>query len=412
MAKAKVRYFIEKDVASDRPRYYWQPSAALREQGWHAERLPDNRGSALARAERLNAELDTWRKGGVLPPGAKSGPDETPVIVPPVFAAPKSPLLVQPHSIAWLIREYCDSRYFTEKRPKTQKSYRENLRFIEKWAGDMPISSVDRPRIEKMYEAVRKKTPAKANAVVRMLRILLGYAVTMKYVATNPALNPGLIELPFSGKYWPIDAVSLMVEVADRMDLHSIGTAIILNHWIGQREMDILDMPRASWRAGRFKVFQQKTKARASIPQSPWVKARLEAEIQRQKARGIASSTHLLLCEATGLPWKQSTFQKRFADVRRAAADIWPTFDLGEDDTVDTADLWFMHLRHTAVTELARAGCSVPQIAAITGHTLKSVYDILKRYLVMTSGLADEATSKRMELGNELAALDEIFAND
>jgi integrase len=39
--------------------------------------------------------------------------------------------------------------------------------------------------------------------------------------------------------------------------------------------------------------------------------------------------------------------------------------------------LHFHDFRGTAVTRLALAGCTVPQIAAITGHSLKDVQEIL-----------------------------------
>jgi integrase len=58
-------------------------------------------------------------------------------------------------------------------------------------------------------------------------------------------------------------------------------------------------------------------------------------------------------------------------------------------------DLHFHDLRGTAVTRLALAGCSVPQIAAITGHSLKDVQSILEtHYLGGTLELAEAAIIK------------------
>lgn len=48
----------------------------------------------------------------------------------------------------------------------------------------------------------------------------------------------------------------------------------------------------------------------------------------------------------------------------------------------------------------------VPGIAAITGHTIKSVETILERYLVRTSEAAAATTDKRMANSAELL---EIF---
>lgn len=55
----------------------------------------------------------------------------------------------------------------------------------------------------------------------------------------------------------------------------------------------------------------------------------------------------------------------------------------------------FNDLRGTAVTRLALAGCSTPEIAAITGHSLRSVETILdRRYLHRDQGLAESAIAK------------------
>ena len=53
--------------------------------------------------------------------------------------------------------------------------------------------------------------------------------------------------------------------------------------------------------------------------------------------------------------------------------------------------LRFNDLRGTAVTLLAEAGCEVPQIASITGHTLQSATRILEKYMAMTPALSRAA---------------------
>lgn len=409
MAKVKVRYFVEKPGAGDAMRYFWQPSKILRAMGWLSERLPDDKGQAIARADRLNRELDAWRTGTPLPPALPGQADGGVGGAAAGSMAPAKPYteakIVRPGSIAWLIREYKLSRFFTRLAEKTQYEYGLNLAVIEAWAGEAPVGAIGKARIETFYEKLRARTPAKANAVIGMLRILLGHAVRLEILKENPATNPGLIGLPFAGRIWPIDAVSLIVETCDRSGWHSIGTAIVVNHWIGQRKGDILDLGRNAWRDGRFHRTQNKTGERVSIPHSPWVEDRVKSELARQEQRGITSATHLILCETTGQSWKSDHFSHVFAEIRDKAAAEWSTFWLNEEDTVDTGDLLFMHLRHTAVTELAIAGCSIPQIAAITGHTPKSVINILRRYLVMTAALADAAVAKRLQLDNDIAAL-------
>ena len=61
------------------------------------------------------------------------------------------------------------------------------------------------------------------------------------------------------------------------------------------------------------------------------------------------------------------------------------------------AGLWFMELRHTAVTVLHEAGVDVLGIASITGHAEGSVRAILqKHYLIRTSKAAENAFRMRL----------------
>ena len=390
MAKLKIRYFVELPGKTG-SRYFWQPSSPLRALGWRSERLPDDRTAAIARAEALNIQLDGWRKGEVTAIEMDAAPASMPARGP------------QPGTMADLIHRYRHSRFYPAH-PKTRYGYEQNIKVIEEWAGEVPVSAITPKRIEKLYEGMRAKTPAKANAVITMLRMLLKHAVREQIISSHPALaaGPGLVSLPHSGQLWPIDAVALIVETADRMGWHSVGTAVVLNHWIGQRQGDILAMKRAAYRDGRFFVQQQKTGARVAVPHSPWVARRIEAELENQKARKIEAtpSAPLLLCDTTGRQWNAYHFTHVFAEIRKAAAGEWSEFFLDDDTTVRTEGLQYMHLRHTAVTELAIAGATVPQIAGITGHTPKSVETILNRYLIRTSELASAATALRLAFLN------------
>jgi hypothetical protein len=77
-------------------------------------------------------------------------------------------------------------------------------------------------------------------------------------------------------------------------------------------------------------------------------------------------------------------FQKRYF------ADRW-------QETCERAGVTGLHfhdLRGTTVTMLAEAGCTLPQIVSITGHTLRSAQVIIERYLSRTSKLAVSAIAK------------------
>ena len=60
----------------------------------------------------------------------------------------------------------------------------------------------------------------------------------------------------------------------------------------------------------------------------------------------------------------------------------------------EVAELHFHDLRGTAITMLAEAGATVPEIAAITGHTYRTIKAILEKYLPRTKHLAEMAIAK------------------
>lgn len=152
----------------------------------------------------------------------------------------------------------------------------------------------------------------------------------------------------------------------------------------------------------------------------PALAERLEAELARQREAKIAAST-IIASEETKQPYKADNFRHLFAEIRDTA-----TAALAADDAVLNAmleaeracveairqaaggadlralaellpKLWFMHLRHTAVTRLAESGATVPEIAAITGHSVKGVEIMLERYLVRTASMARTAFAKRLQ---------------
>jgi integrase len=56
--------------------------------------------------------------------------------------------------------------------------------------------------------------------------------------------------------------------------------------------------------------------------------------------------------------------------------------------------LHFHDLRGTAITRLSEAGATPQEIATITGHSLRTVHDILDKYLARRRPLAEAAIRK------------------
>lgn len=69
----------------------------------------------------------------------------------------------------------------------------------------------------------------------------------------------------------------------------------------------------------------------------------------------------------------------------------------------DDLRLHLRTLRHSAILNFARAGCTIPMIASVTGHALMTVHQILGRYLPRDPILAAQALALRAEADNAFA---------
>ena len=88
-------------------------------------------------------------------------------------------------------------------------------------------------------------------------------------------------------------------------------------------------------------------------------------------------SLYLFTDAATGKPWDEQRLGHVFAAIRTRS------------------DLQLRALRHSCVVQQARAGCTVPEIASVTGHSPFSVEQILRKYLPRDNQVAWNAQRKR-----------------
>lgn len=349
-------------------------------------RLSDDLAEAIAKAEELNAEVDAWRNGTISPHA-------------PPAARARARRGGQPGSVEALIEDYRASEAWRRLAPRTRQGYGWCLDIIEAWGGDLPARAITPKAVQAFYESLLRRvegtgrarriieTPHKAAAVIRVLRLLLEAGRRLGYLRENPARRPDIV-LPVKRepRIWSPEEVRHMAATADAMGWRSLGTAVLLNEWIGQREGDVLRLPPWRVEAESLVIRQGKTQRRVALPVYliPHLVERLREDAEMRR---VSSATHLLLNERTGRPWNGYTFVRVFAEARAKAAETMPS----------CAELRFMELRHTAVTRLHEAGVDALGIAGITGHTPDSVRTIVHRhYLRQTEKAAAVAFRTRL----------------
>lgn len=377
--RIKVPYLTTRPRGDGRLRYYWQPSADLRAHGFALIRLSDDETQAIAEAQSWNAKVARYR----------AGDDD---------AANRRPAA---GTLADLIRLYRASRYYGDLAPKTRQGYDWCLGIIEDWAGDRPAGAISPADVETLYQTFRRGTPTKANAVLTMARTVYKHGLRIGMVAANPAAADMVRRSgvkPKDRPIWSPEAIDTFVRQADAMGRHSVGTAVLLNSWCGQREGDVLAFGRPTVHDGELHVVQSKTGAQVVLPIDlvPHLIARVQAELARQDGRRLVGLQTLILSEETGQPYTQRNFAEWVERIREAAAD---TVTAAGDAVLadELRQLQFQRLRATAVVRLAEADVDTLAICAITGHSPAAVETITKHYLVRTRKLARRAFARRLQ---------------
>ena len=303
--------------------------------------------------------------------------------------------------------------------PHTIRQYNNAARVLENLDGGKiwhsPAAAVSPIALEGALERIEI---AHGLATARSVRALL--SVAWKFGIKRL----GLTANPVAGQLLPVPAprvrygeryeIAALVDAADRLGLPEIGDAIMLGVWTGQRQADRLSLIGGQVVDGAFLFRQAKKHGQPLlIPVSTELATRLEAARLRRKDWRI-NYHEIVLDERARRPFQADWYRKLFRIVATVAStgalpvkgklgqvakslmrgrDLAAVLD-GFEPLPSLEDFRDQDLRDTAVTWLALAGCDLAEIASITGHSLKTVQDVLKHYLGMHPELARSAIAK------------------
>jgi integrase len=169
-----------------------------------------------------------------------------------------------------------------------------------------------------------------------------------------------------SEKIWCSKDLAAFIDVAPK----ELAAALMLALHTGQRQGDLLRLAWSAYDGKAISLRQSKTGRLVTVPCTTELRNLLDS----MKRHSV-----VMLTTPTGRPWTAYNFRHKWAAVTKAAGIV---------------DLHFHDLRGTAVTMLAEAGATVPEIATITGHGLEHVSRILERYLARTRHLSESAMLK------------------
>lgn len=389
-----------------RPR--WNPGPELRSRGYKGRDLktPDDRWMDLSQAVAAAVELNSQV--------ARQEPLQAPAkahTLAELFAAFKG--TADKPSAAW-----------KRLKPRTQKDYTQEMAILEGLMGDVPVAAIRRVDIEELYQALKEtKGPARANAIVRVLRLTLNHAIHSLEWPELKTNRAGKLKLqPTAGRLvmWTRDEIRALVACADWLtvtwtdgttrEYQSVGDAVILGLCTGQNRADVLTAPPFVPENDVYRMRRGKTGRECFIPRSKL----LDDRIAEMRARRLASWPNVafgteLVCTALGhaYPADGDYFQHEFGRVRliasgaifaledicRALGGLPPLLrNLPFTPTPSILDKNFQDLRDTAVTVLYALLKDISRVATITGHSLKTAQEIIdKHYFVRQADMVRDA---------------------
>jgi integrase len=247
----------------------------------------------------------------------------------------------------------------------------------------MPITVLEDPRIRGDFKEWRDTfaaTPRKADYLWQTLSRLFSHSKDYGRIPTNPCEKGGrLYTSDRADKIWSDAQIAKVLKAAPPQMVMPIKLA----EWTGQRQGDLLRLPWTAYDGTYICLTQSKTKRTVEIPVGAPLKVLLDA---------MERIGETILLNSRDQSWTEDGFRTSWGDLMKAAG-------------MAKVDLHFHDLRGTAVTRLAVAGCTIPEIASITGHSSDEAAKILdKHYLGKDRRLAAGAIDKLEKLRGKSTA--------
>ncbi|MGB0922084.1 MAG: tyrosine-type recombinase/integrase [Alphaproteobacteria bacterium] len=298
-----------------------------------------------------------------------------------------------PETFGHITMRYLASDEFDGLAESTQKEYLRSAKKLRAYFGSLPTRLLDDKLIRqefKKYHTARAEDGKRASDHdISVLKVILNWAVEQSWIAHNHAAKlKRKYKSDRSNFLWRAKHFDVLFDALEgHTNANELRLAAILAIYTGQRQGDLLklcwthidaytDQSGVERKYIRYK--QSKGDVDIMIPLHqdllPWLEATPKRAIT-------------ILTNREGHSWTSSGFKSSWQKAKVRAGKY-------------LEDLHFHDLRGTAVTHLADAGCTNPEIAAITGHSLERVEQILKYYLIGTTKQAVSAVDKSEASGN------------
>lgn len=377
MAKQRqIPFLTAKKLRDGTTAYYWEPSATRKKQGWQSQSLGTDKRAAIKAALKINDDLAEWLAGTA---GA------------PTAATVEPPRLIR---FSGLVARYKAHDAYTGLRPTSRDSYDTALRFLTAWAkdGELPIAHITPEMVDVLRDAlVQGSSSFRASSILRVLRLIMGWAKRQRLIDTNPAAECNIPTPPSRNTLISYDALTALIAAANARQWHDMALLIELAWWTAQRQADICDLSAIMWREhhhidardaailagpdGRcmgFRLQQKKT--------GVWVDAFAPPHLHDAITARLRGGYLFTFPGADTEKARLRHLQRQWAAVAKNAlekAQADGAILLSDDLT----GIQFRDLRRSALTFYADAGVEALYITNLSGHAVLGTKSILDTYI-------------------------------
>lgn len=252
------------------------------------------------------------------------------------------------YTVADMARDFESSPAFAILATNSQAIYAKTLRRITALLGKIPVNSLERYHVQAVIDT-EMAGPGAYNIFVAVLGTMYKWGRDRNKTDQEPTKGISKLKTA-SHEPWP----ATVLEAALASDDETIQLATSLLYFTGQRIGDVLKMRWSDIRKGTIHVIQQKRNKEVWIP----LVNELQAVLAATPKRGMT-----IIADEAGRPVSQTA-------IRTALQ----AFTAGQGvKTVPHG------LRKNAVNALLEAGCSVAEVASITGQTFQIVEHYARR---------------------------------
>jgi integrase len=253
----------------------------------------------------------------------------------------------KPGSVKAAIAGYYASAAFRSLAVSSQQVRRAVLDAFGREHGNLLIRAMPTKFLRALLDPMERTT---AKNWLAAIRALVAYAIEADLIENDPTLGIKLRRMTGDGFHTWTEEQIAQFEAA-----HPIGSrerlALALGLYTGQRRGDVIRMGRQHVRGDLIAVKQQKTGASLLIPLHPELRLLLDT---------VPATQMTFVQTLRGTPFDGKSFTQWFAKAC--------------DDAGLPTLCTFHGLRKAACRRLAEAGCTVHEIAAVSGHaSLKEV---------------------------------------